>query len=208
MSRWVLAGSLLLAACGSSSGHAPPTIQSFSATPALLIGDGGVVELRWSVSGADSVSIAPGVGPVTPPAGGSVSPHVSGTTSFTLTATGAGGSATGTAQVRVCDPAPGSLTGTCAIPSAGQCIDFSGLGSSDRDSLVAYCTQLGGTWGTAACPTANRVGTCQTPPLGPGTGISCSASAVILERYYPPNYSSSTAQSICATVTGSTFTPG
>jgi hypothetical protein len=32
--------------------------------------------------------------------------------------------------------------------------------------------------------------------------------AVVLERYYPPSYSTATAQSICATVTGSTFTPG
>jgi hypothetical protein len=26
--------------------------------------------------------------------------------------------------VEVCDPAPASLTGTCAIHAAGQCVDF------------------------------------------------------------------------------------
>jgi hypothetical protein len=110
--------------------------------------------------------------------------------------------------VQVCDPAPGSLTGTCTVQSAGQCVDFSGLGTSDRDALITYCASLGGQWGTAPCPTANRVGTCQTPPLGPRTGISCSTTGIILERYYPPSYSTSSAQSICATVSGSMFTPG
>src|SRR5262249_23677823 len=126
MCRWVLAGSLVVAACGSSSGGAQrPVIQAFVATPDMGIGDGGVVNLSWSVSAADSVSIAPGIGNVTPPASGSLVTHVSGSTSFTLTASGSGGNATGTAQVQVCDPAPASLTGTCTIQSAGQCIDFS-----------------------------------------------------------------------------------
>lgn len=207
--RWVLASTALVAACGSnSSGAQRPTIQAFVATPAQVIGDGGVVDLSWSVAGADRVSIAPSVGPVTPAAAGSVSTHVSGSTTFTLTASGSGGDTTGSTQVQVCDPAPASLTGTCTVQSAGQCVDFSGLGSSDHDSLIAYCGQLGGQWGTSPCPTAGRVGTCQTPPLGPRTGISCSGTAIILERYYPPNYTAATAQSICGTVTGSIFTPG
>jgi hypothetical protein len=209
MSRWVLAAAFVLAACGSTSrGAAKPVIQSFLATPTLVVGDGGVVDLSWSVSQAETVSIAPGVGQVPTPASGNISTHVAGNTSFTLTASGPGGSATGTAHVQVCDPAPASLTGTCTVQSAGQCVDFSGLGASDRDALVTYCASLGGQWGTAPCPTANRVGTCQTPPLGPRTGISCSTTATILERYYPPSYSTSSAQSICEIVSGSTFTPG
>lgn len=209
MSRWVLAAALVLAACGSTpGGAAKPVIQSFTATPTLVVGDGGVVDLSWSVTQADSVSIAPGVGQVATPASGSVSTHVTGNTGFALTASGPGGTATGATQVKVCDPAPGSLTGTCTVQSAGQCVDFSGLGTSDRDALITYCAQLGGQWGTAPCPTANRVGTCQTPPLGPQTGISCSSTAILLERYYPPNYSTGSAQSICGTVSGSTFTPG
>jgi hypothetical protein len=209
MSRRVLAAALVLAACGSSPGGvAKPVIQTFVVTPTLVVGDGGVVDLSWSVSQADSVSIAPGVGQVATPASGSISTHVAGNTSFTLTASGPGGSATGTTQVQVCDPAPGNLTGTCTVQSAGQCVDFSGLGTSDRDALITDCASLGGQWGTAPCPTANRVGTCQTPPLGPRTGISCSTTGIILERYYPPSYSTTSAQSICATVSGSTFTPG
>jgi hypothetical protein len=209
MSRWVLAAALVLAACGSTSGGAArPVIQSFVATPTLVVGDGGTVDLSWSVSQADTVSIAPGVGQVATPASGSLSTHVAGNTTFTLTANGPGGTAMGTTPVQVCDPAPASLTGTCTIQAAGQCVDFSGLGTSDRDALITYCGQLGGQWGTSPCPTANRVGTCQVPPLGPRTGISCSSTAILLERYYPPSYSTSSAQSICATVSGSTFTPG
>jgi len=185
--HWLLVASVLLAACGSSSSGAQrPTIQAFVATPAQVIGDGGVVDLSWSVAGADRVSIAPAVGPVTPAAAGSVSTHVSASTTFTLTASGSGGDATGSVQ----------------------CVDFSGLGSSDHDSLIAYCAQLGGQWGNSPCPAAGRVGTCQTPPLGPRTGISCSGTAIILERYYPPNYTAASAQSICGTVSGAIFTPG
>src|SRR5690242_15197926 len=103
MSRRVLAVALVLAACGSSSGGAAkPVIQTFVATPALVVGDGGVVDLSWSVSHVDTVSIAPGVGQVPTPASGSISTHVAGDNSFTLTASGPGGSATGTTQIQVC----------------------------------------------------------------------------------------------------------
>jgi hypothetical protein len=55
MSRWVLAAALGLAACGSNSGGAAkPVIQTFVATPTLVVGDGGVVDLSWSVSQADT----------------------------------------------------------------------------------------------------------------------------------------------------------
>lgn len=212
MSRWVLAGSLVLAACGSSSsgGGAPPIVQSFVATPPLVIGDGGVAELRWSVSGADSVRVDPGVGPVTPASGGTVSPHVAGTTHFTLTASGPGGDATGAAQVQVCDPAPGNLSGSCGIHSGSTCNDYSGLGSSDRDALLAFYNGKG-IWESNPCPTALRVGSCQQQPFTPGLLISCSATAVVFTRYYPGttgtvSWDAATAQADCAARQG-TFTP-
>jgi len=209
MVRRCLAATLMLLACGSSPGTtARPVVQSFTASPGLVVGDGGTVSLSWAVSGADTVSIAPGVGAVTPPSGGTVSTHVAGNTAFSLSATGPGGTASGVAQVQVCDPAPAGLAGTCNIPAAGQCVDFSSLGSSDRDALVPYCAGLGGTWGTAPCSSTGRVGTCQVPPLGPRTGVTCSGSAVILERYYPPQYDASSARTVCGTVTGATFTEG
>ena len=95
-----------------------------------------------------------------------------------------------------------------ARPSAvGQCVDFSSLGSSDQVSVRAFCLSVGGTWGSAPCPTTGRLGTCQVPPLGDGTEVHCSSTGLILERYYVP-YTTMSAQDICATVPGAVFTPG
>jgi len=209
MTRTWVVGVLLLAGCGSSGGGgaALPDIASFTASPALVIGDGGVVTLSWSITGADSASIAPGIGAVATPAGGSTSAQVSANTVFTLTATGAGGTSTKLASVGVCDPGPGNLAGTCNIASAGQCVDFSGLGSTDWGALQPYCVQLGGTWGSTLCPTASRVGTCQEPPLSMRSGITCSTTGVILERYYTPSYTTTSAQALCNGVPGTVFTP-
>lgn len=198
---------LLLAGCGSSGGgSARPDIASFTASPELVVGDGGTVTLSWSVSGADSASIDHGVGALASPAGGTVSTLIAATTVFTLTATNAGGSVSRVADVKVCDPGPGDLGGTCSIGDVGQCVDFSGLGSTDWGGLESYCVQLGGAWGSAPCPTASRVGTCQEPPLSRGSGITCAASAEVLERYYTPYYTTASAQTLCDGVPGTTFT--
>jgi len=207
MVRILVLVALLLVACGSGGSAAKPVVGSFSASPAMVVGDGGTVTLAWDVSGADRATIDPGVGPVSPVAHGTVSAQVAMDTTFVLTATSSGGTATSAAAVKVCDPAPGNLGGTCNILSAGQCVDFSGLGSSDQVSAQTLCRSLGGMWGTAPCRTTGRLGTCQVPPLGNGTGVHCSATGEILERYYAP-YTTMSAQDICATVPGTVFTPG
>jgi hypothetical protein len=210
MARVLIPVSVLLVACGSgSSGSAAkPVVGSFSASPAMVVGDGGTVTLAWDVSGADRATIDPGVGSVSPVAHGTVAAHVSADTTFLLTASNSGGNTTSSAVVKVCDPAPGNLSGTCNIPSAGQCVDFSGLGSSDQVSLQTLCHSFGGSWVNGPCTTTGRLGTCQVPPLGNGTGIHCSSTGVILERYYPPQYTTASAQDICGTVPGAVFTAG
>jgi hypothetical protein len=79
---------------------APPAISFFAATPASVV-LGNPSTLAWSVSGATSLAIDQGVGVVT---GTSllVTPGVD--TTYRLTATGRGGSATGTATVTVTAP--------------------------------------------------------------------------------------------------------
>ncbi|HET9426249.1 MAG TPA: DUF4185 domain-containing protein [Gemmatimonadaceae bacterium] len=75
-----------------------PTIASFTAAASRITSDQGTT-LTWSVSGAQSVSIAPGIGVVT---GTSVAVSPTVTTTYTLTATSAsGGSATATTAVTV-----------------------------------------------------------------------------------------------------------
>jgi PKD repeat protein len=106
---------LTLAACSSGGTSAPvPVIASFTATPSSIVA-GGSATLGWSVSGATSVSIAPGVGVVT---GSSVTVSPTATTIYTLTATSDGGNATATSTVTVTPiPAP-VIASFTATPSS------------------------------------------------------------------------------------------
>lgn len=75
----------------------PPTIQSFMANPAS-IAPGGSSTLSWSVTGATSLSISPGIGAVT---GSSKVVNPSATTKYTLIATNAYGSTNAKTTVAV-----------------------------------------------------------------------------------------------------------
>lgn len=217
MSRSVVLVCLVTLAvgCGSSGGPASPgtsapTIHQFTAAPATLPAGGGTVTLSWDVSDATALTVDPGLGAVTPATSGTRSVQVTGSTAFILHATGAGGSATASASVTVaaaCDPTPGTLTGTCDVPSAGQCVDFANLSAVDAASLPGTCAGFGGTWGNTPCSATNRVGTCRIPPGG-STGVNCSPNGSVLERYYSSNYTQTTAQTACAGVPGTVFTPG
>ncbi len=76
---------------------------TFSASPdTITLGQASM--LQWTSTGAESLSIAPGIGTVAPSGSQSVSPQES--TTYTLTATGPGGSVTRTATVTVIVPPP------------------------------------------------------------------------------------------------------
>ena len=85
-----------------------PALQ-FSAEPGT-IERGQSATLRWSVSDATDISIAPGIGTVTARGDRQVSP--TDTTTYTLTASGPGGSDTATATVSVTAPPPPPPTPT------------------------------------------------------------------------------------------------
>lgn len=74
----------------------PPSILAFTATPAAVL-PGGTSTLAWSVSGAETVSLA-GVGPVS---GTSLPVTPAATTTYTLTAANGAGSATASVTVAV-----------------------------------------------------------------------------------------------------------
>lgn len=86
---------------GSSEGGAPsaPKIITFAATPAKLPYGGGDVKLSLALDGATSASIDNGVGDVLGKP--TIDTKVTKTTTFTLTASSAGGSVTATAKVEV-----------------------------------------------------------------------------------------------------------
>jgi len=81
-----------------ASGGTPPVINSFVASPpSITAGDSST--LSWNVSGATSVEIDHGIGPVALSGSQSVSP--ASTTTYLLTAHGPGGDATATATITV-----------------------------------------------------------------------------------------------------------
>lgn len=101
---------LAMAGCGGGGGGdgggspaSPPVIAAFSASPADVL-VGGTTTLTWSVSGASSVSISPGIGAVT---GTSATVTPAGPMTYTLTATNAAGTATSSAAVAVGVPPTG-----------------------------------------------------------------------------------------------------
>ncbi|MBI2512530.1 MAG: hypothetical protein HYV96_11155 [Opitutae bacterium] len=81
---------------------APPSIASFTAMPDAIVA-GQSSTLAWSVSGADALSISPDVGAVT---GTSVSVSPAASTTYTLSATNAGGTVTKTVSLAVAPPTP------------------------------------------------------------------------------------------------------
>ena len=97
----------LLASCGGGAGGGGPTIASFAASPAS-VAVGGSSTLSWSVTGAASLTLDPGGTDVTHATSQVVSP--AGTTTYTLTATNAGGSSTANATVTVQDSRSTSKT--------------------------------------------------------------------------------------------------
>jgi peptidoglycan-associated lipoprotein len=78
-------------------------VSSFTAEPSS-IQRGQSATLRWSVSGAEAITIDQGVGTVQASGNRQVFPSTS--TTYTLTAKGPGGTATATARVTVTEPPP------------------------------------------------------------------------------------------------------
>lgn len=92
--------------------QSPPTISDFKAMPATIT-SGGSSTLAWTVSGATSLSLDNGIGPVSGTSSRSVTPAA--TTSYILSATNAYGTTTKTTTVTVV-PAP-SITSFSANPT-------------------------------------------------------------------------------------------
>lgn len=117
-----------------AAGPSAPTIASFTASPSS-IPPGGSATLSWTVSGADSISISPGIGAVT---GSSITVTPGATTTYTLTATNTAGSVTRTATVTVnstSGPAITSFTASSYQIEAGEPV-----------TLTWTTTQMGSLW--------------------------------------------------------------
>lgn len=120
----------------SSTGTPGPAIVSFTASPPT-INAGDASTLSWSTINAGSVTIDNGVGTQNPSGSITVSPRQ--TTTYKLTANGAGGTATATTTVTVAGPAPARI-GVAAFPRG--MVQATGQGGA-TDSFVL--TNFGGT---------------------------------------------------------------
>ena len=119
---------------------AAPTISSFTATPASLAAAGDPVTLNWATTGATSVAIDNGIGVVT---GTSKVVNVTASTTFTLTASNAGGSTTAQANVvvaasgdRFVDPTAGLDTNSCT--QAAPCMTIAKAVTGAPAGSVVY----------------------------------------------------------------------
>jgi hypothetical protein len=183
---------LALCACGTASIVPPggggdagtnpgdkPVIASFVATPDTLAAGGGPVTLAWSVTGADTLVIDPGIGPVT---GSSAQATVTATTAFTLSASNAAGTTTKTARVTVGAaanvPVILSFTATPAtLPTGGGQTQLTWQ-VQNADS-VTIDHGVGAVTGTSA-PANVGATTVFTLTATNGEGSSTSATAVVV----------------------------
>lgn len=192
MKRYVLSFlGVLLAGCPmGGGGDSLPEVHSFTVTPASLPAGGGVVELRWDVSGASTLSVSGGVGSVSPSDRGSKTLSVEGSRTYTLTATNATGSVTADTSVTVAAAPSISISPTSRTFVAGEpggSFDANAQGST---ATVTWALSGPGTLGSDSGPAV-----IYTPPAsvtGPtsatltaslsGTGLTASATISLFPR--------------------------
>jgi peptidoglycan-associated lipoprotein len=115
---------------------AAPVVAQFSAEPST-IQRGQSATLRWEVSGqADNVSINNGIGSVRSTGSQQVTPTNS--TTYTLTATGPGGTITGSATVSVVTSAPPPAPPPAPAPSAPRQSIEERVSSETQDAYFDY----------------------------------------------------------------------
>jgi arylsulfatase A-like enzyme len=146
-----------------------PPIHSFSAAP-NTIAPGDSTTLTWSITGADTLSISPGVGTVT---GSSVSVSPAETTTYTLSASNAAGTTTAQTTVTVQVPIPVINLFTASPPSiiAGNSSTLSwSVTEAISVSISPGIGTVSSSGSTSVSPTSNTTYTLTaTNAFGPAT---------------------------------------
>ena len=142
-----------------------PVISDFSVTPAFLEA-GSTGALAWSVLGASSVSISPGLGSVAASGTAAISPTA--TTDFTLTATNASGTSTAIA------------TQTVVPPGAYRYFRFTTLAVRGDDTQALNLGELEMLDGGAVIPGATASSS--------GTGMSFGSTANLVDGHPNTNW--------------------
>lgn len=155
-------GSALLSACGGGSSGTPPSVTPPPTPPTLSlqanptsIASGGTATLTWSSTNATSCTAAQGWSGAKATSGSEQVGPLSANTSFQLTCTGAGGSATQTATVAIVGPPAVTLI---ADPTTTV---VNGTTTLTWSSTNATACTASGAWTGAKDP----AGAESTPPL-------------------------------------------
>lgn len=167
-----------------------PVIASFAAAPAAVLA-GTPVTLSWDATGAEQLSIAPGIGAVT---GTNLVVTPMASTTYVLTATNAGGSATRTAGVTVTTPEPlpviGAFAATPASIAPGEATTLSWTVSGAAS--VAIAANTGGSPGVVTgnsvtvSPNTNTTYTL-TATNNTGGSVTQTASVAVVAPPVPVN---------------------
>jgi PKD repeat protein len=170
---------------------APPTIASFTATPDTILA-GQSSTLAWSVTGADSLSISPDVGAVT---GASVIVSPDASTTYTLSATNAGGTVTKTVALAVTPPTPppviSSFTASASSITPGQSLTLS-WSATGADSL-SLSPGIGAVSGSSITVTPGVDTTYVLTAANNGGAVTASVSVTVSAPVPPPVVQSFTA---------------
>lgn len=151
---------------------APPEITSFTAS-SPIVGVGENVDLSWSVTGADTLTLAPGDTDVSALTTTTVA--VNETTTFTLSATNGFGTSTADVAVTASNgPVPvHSYVATSGVNSANSWTDIVGAKNINLTGLLfdnpittaSAGTTISGTYQSAGGPVGGAVGAFQFPDL-------------------------------------------
>lgn len=157
-------------ACGGGGGSVNPTPEQPAPTATLvanptMVNAGAAATLSWTTTNASSAAIDNSIGSVTPVASGSVTVHPSVTTTYTLTAQGAGGTTTATAIITV--PVNVAVSGPSTIP-LGQTGQYAASVTGTTNTAVTWSTSAG---------TISSSGLLTTAGLAQGTVITVTATS-------------------------------
>jgi len=183
----LLLAAILLTSCGSTSGNPPPpppkqTTASIQSSPATITA-GQFSTISWSSTNATSVSISPAIPqedvtnmPLTGQA--AVTPQQ--TTTFTITATGANGTATANTTVTVNQVAPTvQLSATPATVSANGSSVLSWSSSNATSLTISGIGSVTPQAGTTSTGSISQTTTFTATAQGPGGTATASATVTV-----------------------------
>jgi hypothetical protein len=152
-----------LTVSGLTVSPSPPTVNAFTASQ-LTITAGQSSVLSWTTTNAATISITGVSGPQLTIGSASVSPIA--TTTYSLTATGPGGTATASVTVLVLSTAPtvGAVNPGSGATAGGTQVTVSGTNFSAGASVT-----FGGTAATGVSVTSATTIACNTPPHSAGS---------------------------------------